>query len=292
MCKDPYIIRGMAVPCTRCLPCRFNRRRMWSSRMQLESFKHSDSCFLTLTYDDLHLPSGGTLVPRDVQLFLKRLRKAIYPLTIRYFFVGEYGEETQRPHYHAALYGIGIEYNDIVKKAWGRGHVMLGSLTPDSAQYIAGYTVKKMTAPDDFRLNGRHPEFARMSLKPGIGALAVDDIARVMKSPYMVKYICDTGDIPNSLKIGSKALPLGRYIRRKIRTKLGLYDSSTGEIGQAPAKEILLETFKSELQALQASNEDYKNLSLKEVIINENKQSILNFETKTKIYNSKTRKVL
>ena len=125
----------------------------------LESYMHKESSFLTLTYAPEHIPSGGTLVPRDAQLFLKRLRKSISPVQIRYFLVGEYGDSTQRPHYHAALFGIGIGFTDVVKEAWGRGHVMLGDLTLHSAQYIAGYTIKKMTQKGDPRLDGRHPVF-------------------------------------------------------------------------------------------------------------------------------------
>lgn len=285
LCKDPYIINGMACPCTKCMPCRFNRRRLWTHRMMLETMKHSECCFLTLTYDDDHLPSGGTLVPRDVQLFLKRLRKAVAPLVIRYFFVGEYGDKTQRPHYHAAIFGIGTGFTKLVEKAWGLGHCMLGDLNLHSAQYIAGYTVKKMTAKDDKRLNGRHPEFARMSLRPGIGALAVADIFKALQNEYGVKYLIDTGDVPRSLKVGGKNMPLGRYIRRKIREKIGIYHENTGEIGVAP-KEIL-DFYKQELQALYNNSQAYKEgLSLKECIINENRQKVMNLEARTKIYQS------
>ena len=125
LCKNPYMIRGMACPCNKCMPCRFNRRRLWTHRILLETMKLTDSCFLTLTYDDAHLPAGGTLVPGDGQLFLKRLRKAIFPLQLRYFFVGEYGDTSNRPQYHAALFGIPSSFTEIVQKAWGKGHVML-----------------------------------------------------------------------------------------------------------------------------------------------------------------------
>ncbi|QXP07965.1 MAG: replication initiator protein [Arizlama microvirus] len=285
------MINGMACPCTKCMPCRFNRRRTWTHRMLLETMKHEHSTFLTLTYDDVYLPSGGTLVPRDVQLFIKRLRKAIYPIQIRYFFVGEYGDQTNRPHYHAALFGIHAGFTEIVKKAWPYGHVMLGDLNSHSAQYIAGYTVKKMTAKDDTRLNGRYPEFARMSLRPGIGALAVDDISKALSNKFGKTLIDIEGDVPKSLKMGSKSMPLARYIRRKIRERLGIYDPQTGEIGATP--QGVLSAYKEELQNLYQNSIGYqKNLSKQEVILETFKQKRLNFETKTKIYNSKTRKVI
>lgn len=86
------------------MPCRLNRRRLWTHRLLLEQLKHGDSCFLTLTYDEKHLPEGGSLVPKHAQDFLKRLRSKTN-LKLRYYLVGEYGEDTERPHYHVALFG-------------------------------------------------------------------------------------------------------------------------------------------------------------------------------------------
>lgn len=286
LCKGPYAIRGMLVPCTRCLPCRFNRRRMWTFRMVLETLKHGDSSFLTLTYDDNHLPAGGTLVPRDAQLFIKRLRKALDPIKIRYFLVGEYGDTSNRPHYHAALFGVPLSADKIVQEAWGKGHVMLGDLNLHSAQYIAGYTVKKMTQKEDVRLNGRHPEFARMSLRPGIGALAVEDIYNALRNPHGIKELLTTGDVPLSLKMGNKTLPLGRYIRRKLRARLGIYNENTGEIGSVP--QTVLDSYKNELQTLYENSIFYEEgLSLKDAFVAVNKQKVLNLETRTKIYQSR-----
>lgn len=283
MCKSPYMVGAlMPVPCTRCMPCRYNRRRMWTFRMELESMKHAQNSFLTLTYDDKHLPSGGTLVPRDAQLFLKRLRKLVAPLKIRFYLVGEYGDQTWRPHYHAALFGIGPDAIKIVQQAWNKGHVMLGDLNRHSAQYIAGYVTKKMTQKDDPRLKGLYPEFARMSNRPGIGATAAEDIARAMVTPDGEILGMVNGDVPMSLKVGTKSMPLARYIRRKIREYSKM---ETGTPGQA------LSAFQSEMRAmLQNALNDDKNTTLKEVIVKTNAQKVLNFETRTKIY--KQRKTL
>lgn len=264
LCKKPF--HNFA--CGQCNPCRFNRRRLWSHRMMLESLKHAENSFLTLTYDAEHLPAGGTLVPRDVQLFLKRLRKAISPVALRYFFVGEYGDQTFRPHYHAALFGLGIGATDVVKKSWGFGHVMLGDLTLHSAQYIAGYVVKKMTSDTDRRLDGRHPEFARMSLRPGIGAPAVGDVAVALKNQYGINFILDSGDVPVSLKSAKKNMPLGRYIRSKLRAELGLTDAlkdKDAQIYRSQKMSALYPTLAPDTKA----------------------QKILNFETRTKIYTVK-----
>lgn len=206
----------------------------------LEGLLHSQKCFVTLTYRETNLPvsaSGPTLVPGDLQHFLKRLRRAINPLRIRYFACGEYGETSGRPHYHIALFGYsGCDFTwtrtipgstqsnwreccsscITIGEAWGHGDIHLGELTKDSAQYIAGYVVKKMQGGTQLLLGDRHPEFSRMSLKPGIGLDAMDEVASVILS-------IDGPDIavPSGLRHGSHIYPLGRYLRNALKLRLG-----------------------------------------------------------------------
>jgi len=98
------------------------------------------------------------------------------------------------------------------------GQVYLGEVTSESAQYVAGYTVKKMTSASDVRLRGRHPEFTRMSLRPGLGAGAIPEIA----SQLMALDLDTTeADVPVGLRHGSKILPFGQYLRRKLRAQIG-----------------------------------------------------------------------
>lgn len=104
---------------------------------------------------------------------------------------------------------------DVVRDTWKLGNIFLGELTEKSAQYIAGYVLKKMTSVEDKRLNGRFPEFARMSLRPGIGANAVERICGALDG-------IDYGiDVPVGLRHGARVLPLGRYLRRRLRVALG-----------------------------------------------------------------------
>lgn len=207
----------------------------------LERTQHTYSAFLTLTYRDEDLPiskqSGlPTLSPRDLQLWLKKLRKALSPVKVRFFAVGEYGTETQRPHYHVMLFGMkGCSRGQtsprhireigfccpsctLLQNTWEKGSIFQGEVTSESAQYVAGYTVKKMTSVNDARLRGRHPEFTRMSLRPGIGAGAVPEIA----SQLMALDLDTTeADVPVGLRHGSKILPFGQYLRRKLRAHMG-----------------------------------------------------------------------
>ena len=91
---------------------------------------------------------------------------------------------------------------------------MLGTFEESSASYIAGYVMKKMTAKNDVRLDGRHPEFARMSNRPGLGADAMHEIASTVLSFDLEK---TQADVPSSLRHGSRLMPLGRYLHRKLR---------------------------------------------------------------------------
>lgn len=226
LCKKPYLKGIQPYPCGQCLPCRLNRRRLWTHRIVLEAKLHAENCFATLTYDGEHYPPDGSLSVADCQKFLKRLRKLVG--SFRYFAVGEYGETTRRAHYHLALFGVGAESAPAIDKAWGLGFVHIGELNPDSAQYVAGYVVKKLTRRDDPRLSGRSPEFARMSLKPGIGAGFAVRFAEGLNSEPGARSIIASGDVPVTARTDGKHLPLGRYLRRQLREVLG-FDNTGGQ---------------------------------------------------------------
>lgn len=229
-CVKPFLDGSHAYGCGQCQACRSKRRRVWAHRLMLEALCHARSSFVTLTYDEDHLPRTNSLCPADLKNWLKRYRKAIYPERVRYFAVGEYGDTTGRPHYHLALFGQGCQFAPLyqggcpcvmcsaVRKTWGFGHVLVASLTEKSARYIAGYVVKSMTWPDDIRLNGRHPEFARMSLRPGIGAPAMWDVASEFMKWETHKLLTD---VPTVLRHNRNLLPLGRYLRRYLRKRVG-----------------------------------------------------------------------
>lgn len=250
----------------------------------LESNCHGDNAFVTLTYDDENIPGGNnyaTLQRSDLTNFLKRLRDAIKPARIRYFGVGEYGDETDRPHYHLAIFGFPTcsrggtsrterrkaccEPCDLIQRTWGLGLIHVGTLAIESAQYIAGYVTKKMTMRDDPRLYGRDPEFAAMSLRPGIGANFVPEIASTL-----MQFNLDTtqADVPVSLRHGSRSLPLGRYMRRKIRENIGK---------EAKAPENIKAKIEM-LSLLQAAKTDPQAITLKQQIVKENLGKVLRLE--------------
>lgn len=245
----------------------------------LEAITNSESCFVTLTYSPENVPEGSTLVPKHAQDWLKRLRKNLEPLKVRYFLVGEYGDLTQRPHYHAALFGVGPSLYENVASTWKHGFTMCGDLTLHSAQYIAGYVTKKLTKKDDPKLKGRHPEFARMSLRPGIGANAMSSVRDTLTTDHGCDLIERLGDVPQSLQHGRKSMPLGRYLRQKLRIAYGFEEK-----GCPPEVLQKLEKEMQELYASHATNPAYAGFTKKEFLIDQNKQKVLNMETRTKIY--------
>lgn len=173
--RDQALVdRPVVVPCGKCEGCRSDQALMWSVRAYHESLYHKQNSFLTLTYDDAHLPKDGKIVKRDLQLFFKRLRKSA---DFRYIACGEYGEHTHRPHYHALIFGqdfLGGSFrvNDQLYShprlvsVWGKGLVSCAEVTLASVMYVCGYTQKKIADKDTFLLSSR---------RPGIGAKWLED---------------------------------------------------------------------------------------------------------------------
>lgn len=229
MCLKPYRQGVAEYGCGQCMPCRISSRRLWATRLMLEARKHVCSLFVTLTYSNAHLPVGGTLVPADMQGFLKRVRAAVWPMRVRFYGVGEYGERGQRPHYHLCLFAADeVRLREAIKSCWTFADIEtdVRVLGWDLAWYIVGYICNKRTNNRDQKnqewLRGRHPEFARMSLKPGIGAEAVEDFAVALDTEAGKRWIVQAGDVPSSVKVEGKELPIGRYLKKRLRGACGV----------------------------------------------------------------------
>lgn len=207
------------IPCGQCIDCRLEKSRQWSIRCMLESSFYDYNYFLTITYAPEYLPvssfttvdsgeifSMPTLVKRDVQLFMKRLRstwKRKYNRDdIRFFGSGEYSPIKERPHYHFILFNLPIydlQYFGLSKSGqplwtspeidsiWSKGFVFIGKVEQDSCSYTAKYCLKKVTGKakterDDYlkrltdesgkileQFASKVDEFTLMSRRPGIG---------------------------------------------------------------------------------------------------------------------------
>lgn len=239
LCSRPFVkeldggVVKVPFPCGQCFHCRVNQGRVWQTRLILESMTSYDSTFLTLTYDDDHVPADFNLDKSHLTKFLKRYRKRLMPGKIRYYAVGEYGDETWRPHFHLAIFSdIQIErcykscedmrksghctQDCIARLSWKMGNV---SVTPtlgqENAAYITGYIKKKATKE---RLINRVPEYATMSRKGGIG---IEGIKRIAE-----KYKRVLGDrspsIIRQLNFGNSSRPIGGYLEAILSDKLGI----------------------------------------------------------------------
>lgn len=199
--QQAHMDQPVTLPCGQCIGCRLERSRQWAIRCAHEATLWERNCFLTLTYDNDHLPSDGSLVKSDFQAFMKDLRHAVFrrrrkfwtwnPIitsdrkkSVRYFHCGEYGESLGRPHYHACMFNLDFSDKKLWKKSaggdlyvsetlneiWGKGYCVIGAVTFDSAAYVARYIAKKITGDQaEAHYQGKLPEYTTMSRRPGIG---------------------------------------------------------------------------------------------------------------------------
>lgn len=196
----------LKISCGQCVGCRLERSRKWAMRIMHEAQMHEVNSFITLTYDDEHLKYmvnldtgelNPTLVKRDWQLFMKKLRKELTGVRIRFFMCGEYGSINKRPHFHACVFGYDfpdkkfyklvegghrLYVSETLTRIWSQGICTIGGLTFQSAAYVARYILKKHTGhtADDY-YQGTLPEFTLMSRMPGIGR---DWIEKYYKDVY------------------------------------------------------------------------------------------------------------
>ncbi len=233
------------------------RAKSWALRCVHEAQMHEENSFVTLTYNDEHLPKDGDLRCRDFQLFAKRLRKK---KKFRYFQAGEYGDDNLRPHFHALLFGV--DFSDdryfwknrrghlvfrspTLEEAWKNGFCEIGSLTVESAAYVARYCIKKASDPKSEdpdvrfeqekkfsryeRVDGStgevsyvRPEFVTMSRDPAIGV------------SWLRKFKSDVFPGDEVIHEGRRYLPPRRYldelsddqveeIKARRRLKVGLH---------------------------------------------------------------------
>lgn len=211
--------------------------RDWANRCLLEMEDHKHTWFVTLTYDDDHLPRtmsadahtgealspAATLVPRDLQLFIKRLRFFNGP-GIRFFAAGEYGGVTLRPHYHLIIFGLECQVEEFggnalgdkyyispqIEQSWTFGNHSIAPATWRTCAYVARYILKKQTGEqgkDYYRKLNIEPPFTRMSRRPGIGLRYLD------AHPDCMQFLkISAGDVD-----GAKSFPPPRGLRRKFK---------------------------------------------------------------------------
>lgn len=222
--RYPYFYRMATfvyVPCGKCEACLSKRRTAWTMRLNNE-LKESESCyFITLTYDENHVPwkvinRGGYVdyvqhvSKKDCQLFLKRLRKALRPFKVRYFLVSEYGPQTLRPHYHMILFNFPNELKskiyEYIDNAWGLGFIQISPISSARINYVTSYCLDSSSLPEYLDKN-----FMLCSRRPGIGLSHICD-------PAIVDYYTRNMDGLAILEKNGKPckVSMPRYYRDKL----------------------------------------------------------------------------
>lgn len=233
-CLSPsliYTAKGtMKVPCNRCMACRINKGQEWSLRLLYELEK-KEGFFVTLTYDDDHLPFDGSLVKKHMQDFNKRVRKHFFGNgkgEYSYYLCGEYGPFTMRPHYHLAMFGVDLEpfkwnfikFQDghaiytspLLSELWSFGFNTVDYLNKSSINYVTGYIQKKLfgSSAKFYKDLGIIPPFQLFSR--GLGVDFVQQHA---------DQILDNGFV----SFYGKKMPISKYYSQKI----GLSDLTDDE---------------------------------------------------------------
>lgn len=174
--------------------------------------------FYTLTYDEDHCPSGGTLDKKRTLQWLKDTQKRETG-NFRYYLVGEYGETSFRPHYHLVLFPAHISQVKHLANCWKSGFTQVSELSPARARYCANYTAKKLTKGNDPRLAGREPEFRTSSRNPPIGSEFIKQLGPQVRKAGIIE---KTGDVPRSFRTDGKIYPIGKWALDKLRADLGV----------------------------------------------------------------------
>lgn len=178
-CIKPITLRNGVFGCGKCIYCRIQKAREWSCRLLQELSYWEKSVFVTLTYSDKFLPDSHSLVKSDLQKFFKRLRKNS-KAKLKYFACGEYGSKTNRPHYHAIIFGLGQSQEDktLIKDCWRlcdwsmlQDKKAFGTVTYDSCRYVSDYIFKKYSgvkAEEEYISKGLAVPFKVSSLGLGL----------------------------------------------------------------------------------------------------------------------------
>ena len=202
-CTSPVRINGDTFPCGKCINCRARSRQEWVFRLRMEYRSCDFGLFVTLTYDDEKLPPGG-VCKRDVQLFLKRLRKNFDSQALRYYICSEYGDHTHRAHYHALFFFKGVKQTtdiyDIITNAWANGFVQFGDIEEGSIVYVTKYCLKGSDVP-----KGQNENFRLLSkMHGGVGVDYIEE---------QFDYHLGKLDKPTYVHLEGYSAPMPRYYR-------------------------------------------------------------------------------
>lgn len=204
-------------------------------RVLHESYSWEEKMFCTLTYDNDHVDENYSLKKKDLQNFFKRLRKNTQR-KIKYFACGEYGELTKRPHYHAILFGIGLNNKNLITENWPycdwRNNAILknsfGMVEPYSISYVAQYIDKKLSGEEaEKEYDEKRIEHPFRIVSQGIGL----EYAEKNKKQIVDNGCITTNGIKKSIPryyINKLKLPLDTIKDHAIISEMDLVQEITG----------------------------------------------------------------
>jgi len=246
------------VPCGKCLPCQKKRRSEWSLRLEHEYMFSDSAFFITLTYDEINVPRTKegfkTLNKKHLQNYIKRLRNDHVKYVskelnipkskvkevskpIRYYAIGEYGEKTRRPHYHALIFNMEVGNLSPFTNQWKNtetgykfGHVDVGTVTGASINYVTKYMFKPFGKKDK-----REKPFSIMS--KGRKNTPYGIIGHAYLDHYGVHHITSESLEVRDKKGNARRLPKA-YLRRLFTNKEDRLELSRRSFEQHIEKKI------------------------------------------------------
>lgn len=235
MCVNPIYLRkgvgnghniGRYVPCGHCLDCLKKRQNEWYVRFWCEDKyqKRLNSnfvtLFLTLTYDETHLPQSREIALNDFRAFIKKIRRRQGYENVRFYAVTENGSQTGRLHWHCLLFGfdptlMDKPVNKYFDNIWCKGFNCTEYCTAKVFTYVSKYVTKDL---DTFKNDTSWKTISIASKRPSLGMMF-----------FSVKkwrdYLHNTQDFRFNIDGYRYSLP--RYFREKLLSELDLFFSKT-----------------------------------------------------------------
>lgn len=239
-CSHPVPIgNGLLVPCGKCYYCRMQKRTAWVFRMVQELKINPNCAFVTFTYNDDNIKylrkrfdrykfkkwykllgknfESATLDKQDSTDLIKACQHKIKQMfgkraLVRYYITGEYGDTTDRPHFHGVFWFPGkVDYDEFFKSVWQYGNIDIQEVTPANINYISKHQMKDCKG--NLYQQKFAPIFSTMTrYNGGLGSsfLADENIYNFYSESRENKYV-----ILNNYKI-----PLPQFYRKKLYDKM------------------------------------------------------------------------
>lgn len=282
--------RKMLLPCKQCVECRLSHSKEWATRCMLEAKEYEHNYFITLTYDDEHLPTNinkltGEIVPTLKPEHMRKFRKDLQRFYkyhynhdgIRFYECGEYGTENGRPHYHAIMFNLPIPdkkficktntggtlyISEMLSKIWKKGIVGVGEVTWESCAYVARYIMKKVGDKSNTELYDAMQDFS-ISKKQGVDLLGrIPEFVNMSTHPGIARnYFEENKD--KIYETDEIILPGKNGTPRVVKPSTyydNLFDIDNHEVMQAikeQRKQVAIESMKEQLSKTTLNEDEY-----------------------------------